>query len=338
MNYFITGGTGFIGSALIQFLLTNDKNAHVIALVRNKQLAMDRFCAYDGRIIFIEDTVETFLENKILESCEIHQIVHCAAPTQSTYMISYPIETFEAIAMGTRNVLELARRHKVQSMIYLSSMEVYGSVEDTGLSRTEAELGEIDLSSARSCYPLGKRVAEHYCHLYQQQYGIPVKIARLAQVFGQGVRTDDKRVFMQFARALRNSTDIVLKTDGSSMGNYCCTEDAVSAIFTILNKGQNGEVYNVVNEENTMSIREMAELVCGYFGNDDMNVVIKEEDNAKTGYAPKTGLRLSAKKLRSLGWKPTKGVVEMYKDVMNHLLAEEALYRNLKNRNEGEKV
>lgn len=206
--------------------------------------------------------------------------------------------------------------HHVKSMVYLSSMEVYGKVADTGRLLKEDELGEISLESVRSCYSLGKRMAEHYCYLYNQEYHVPVKIARLAQVFGKGVHLEDHRVYMQFARAAYENRDIVLKTKGTSMGNYCASEDAVSAILLLLEKGTDGEVYNIVNEKNTMCIRDMAELVAHQIAEDKIKVKIEMEDPMKTGYAPETGLRLSGEKLKKMGWRPTKELEEMYQDVI----------------------
>lgn len=98
-----------------------------------------------------------------------------------------PVETENSIVMGTHNILELARQRKIKSMVYLSSMEVYRMVPDIGRPRREEEIGDIQLDNARSCYLLGKRMTEHYCYIYAQEYGIPVKIARLAQTFGTGV-------------------------------------------------------------------------------------------------------------------------------------------------------
>ena len=213
----------------------------------------------------------------------------------------------------------LARKKQIKDMVYLSSMEVYGLVNDIGRMRMEGELGDVDLFSSRSCYPLGKRMAEHYCYLYQQEYGIPVKIARLAQTFGKSIRLDDNRVYMQFARAAYEGRDIVLKTKGDSMGNYCASDDAVDAIFTILYHGKAGEAYNVVNEANTMCIRDMAELVAGHIAGGQIDVRMELEDSGTTGYAPDTGLRLSGEKLRKLGWYPAKKLTEMYQDVIQEL-------------------
>lgn len=103
------------------------------------------------------------------------------------------------------------------------------------------------------------------------------------------------------------------------MGNYCASEDAVDAVFTILEKGKDGETYNVVNEANTMRICQMAELVSAKVVKVSTKVKIEPEDAKKTGYAPDTELRLSGEKLRQLGWKSTKGLVEMYVDVINEI-------------------
>jgi nucleoside-diphosphate-sugar epimerase len=146
-----------------------------------------------------------------------------------------------------------------------------------------------------------------------------VKVARLAQTFGIGARMDDNRVYMQFARAAYENKDIVLKTQGLSVGNYCAADDAVNAIFTILEKGVDGEIYNVVNEENTMCIRDMAELVASEIAHGKISVVVETEDSGKTGYAADTALRMSGEKLRHLGWKPTKNLVQMYRDLVTEL-------------------
>ena len=96
------------------------------------------------------------------------------------------------------------------------------------------------------------------------------------------------------------------------MGNYCGIHDAVRGILTILKYGKDGEAYNVVNEENTMTIREMAEKIAG--GRIKIRYDIPEED--VYGYAPDTGLRLSGEKLMALGWKPTEGLEKMYRDML----------------------
>ena len=317
----ITGATGMIGGSLIRRISEKKIPCRMILPVRNIAKA-ERL--YKGlrdsdyqKILFIETQLGDIRPEQFPMPIDV--IIHCACITQSGEMVAHPIETADSIVIGTRNVLELARTKQVSSMVYVSSMEVYGKVEDTGKAVDEDQLGDIDLQSPRSCYPMGKRMAEHYCHLYHHEYKVPVKIARLAQTFGKGVRPDDHRVYMQFARAILEEKDIVLKTRGTSMGNYCAIDDAVEGIWTILWKGKDGETYNVVNEANTMRIRDMAELVAEQVAGGKVKVRVEAEDAVKNGYAPDTGLRLSGKKLQGLGWRPTKGLVEMYQEVLGQL-------------------
>ena len=217
----------------------------------------------------------------------------------------------------TQNILEFAIKSEIKSMVYLSSMEVYGQIDcPDGYKVPERELGEVELFSARSCYPMGKRMAENICYSYYNEYGILVKIARLAQTFGEGVLPGDNRVFAQFAKEAKGGRDIVLHTKGGSMGNYCGIHDAVRGILAILKYGKNGEAYNVVNEENTMTIREMAELVAEKIAGGKIKIRYDIPEEDVYGYAPDTGLRLSVEKLMALGWKPTEGLEKMYRDML----------------------
>ncbi len=315
----ITGATGFIGYLLVRRIMeqNSEQNICLVLPVRDVKRAKERFketLNSQKEVMWIETALETMDIEEI--NLPIDYIIHCACVTGSSEMIEHPVEVADGIVLGTKSVLELARKKQVKSMVYLSSMEVYGNVKDIGRPREEGELGEISLENPRSCYPVAKRMAEHYCHLYYSQYGVPVKVARLSQVFGRGVRLNDNRVFMQFARAVRNSKDIVLHTDGSSMGNYCESGDAVKGILTILDKGADGETYNVVNEENTMRIREMAQLVAERIAEGRIKVIYDIPEGNPFGYGVTTELKLSSQKLRKLGWKPHKDMEVMYRELL----------------------
>ena len=173
-------------------------------------------------------------------------------------------------------------------------------------------MGYIDVTDIRSCYPIAKITAENLCHSYYMEYGVPVKIARLAQTFGRGIKPNDNRIFVQFANAVRTGSDIVLHTTGKSMGNYCDIDETVEAILFLLQKGINSEVYNVVNEENTMQISEMAELVAEKVADGNIKVSYDIPEGNPFGYAPDTGLKLSGEKLRRLGWEAKCSLEDMY--------------------------
>lgn len=314
-NYLVTGATGYIGSMLVEKLL--QRQQRVAVLVRSPEKLP---AAWRDQVEVIRADLTTPVEQWPLPRhwAQLH-IFHCAADTQSAEMVRHPVQVADSIVLGTRHMLELARRFGAESMVYLSSMEVYGQVRCAQGQRIgEDTLGQVDLTQARSCYPMAKRMAETYCCLYARQYGLPVKIARLAQTFGRGVPASDNRVFAQFARAVESGTDIVLHTPGTSMGNYCDLDDALQALLFLDAHGEPGQAYNVVNEENTMMIRQMAQLVADQLAQGRIRMVFDIPEDDRYGYAPPTGLRLSGKKLRELGWQATTPLVEMYRKVLEH--------------------
>ena len=234
-------------------------------------------------------------------------------------MAAHPVDVTETAVKGTMNVLAMAREKAVRGMVYLSSMEVYGITDPSLASAGETDLGVIDLISPRSCYPQSKRMCESLCIGYAAQYGLPVRIARLAQTFGAGCAKDDPRVFAQFARSAAAGEDIVLHTEGKSRGNYCYLSDAVRALLLLLFKGENGGAYNIVNPDAGMTIREMAELVAGTVYAGKISVAVRvPADIALRGYAPDVTLRLSAGKLLALGWQPKYNLAQMYARLIAH--------------------
>lgn len=315
-RYFISGATGYIGSMLIKYIKEVDDASQIVALVRDRNKAK-AMLPRNVQIIEADLCGRQCVEQLLQAGNEESYVIHCASVTKSAEMAAHPVEVIESIVNTTQNMLEFAKRARIKSMVYLSSMEVYGKIgcpDGYRITEEEAGRGEIDLLNARSCYPLGKRMAENLCYSYYKEYGVPVKIARLAQTFGREIMETDSRVYAQFVRAVRNKEDIVLHTSGESMGNYCDMDDAVRGIMTILDRGRDGKAYNVVNEENTMTIRQMAELVADKVAGGKIKVAYEISDHNE--YAPDTGLRLSGRKLEVLGWKPKKTLYDMYHDIL----------------------
>lgn len=310
----ITGASGLIGSTLIHCLLALDKEIKVVAPVRNKRKTMEFFSDEElAKIHILECDITTYNYEEV---GNVDYIVHCAAPTASKFFVECPVETFDVIYSGTRNLLDYARRHIVKGFIYLSSLEVYGEINDRSKLVTEDMQGYVDVMAVRSSYPMAKRAAENLCCLYASEYGVHVKVARLTQTTGAGITMGDNRVIAQFARLAAYGNDIVLHTTGESARSYCYTTDAISAILYILLKGQEGNVYNVANENTYISAKNMAEFVRTNF-NPSINVRIELNDNM--GYAPVTKLNLSTEKLKSLGWSPRYGLYDIFDRLIKSL-------------------
>ncbi|QDR81959.1 NAD-dependent epimerase/dehydratase family protein [Sporomusa termitida] len=307
----ITGATGTIGSAIVRALYAANQqlklNIKILTFGRDTEKAKPLVSLYGAEFIF-QDICEA-----VKVDGSVDYIFHCAAVTKSFEMVSNPVGVIETSIKGTFNILTLAKRKHVKSMIYLSSMEVYGLTDPDIPSVSEADLGYIDLKNPRSCYPESKRMCESLCNSYFSQYDVPVKIARLAQTFGAGCVKDDPRVFGQFSRSALARKNIVLHTEGRSRGNYCYISDAIRGILLLLLKGENGEAYNIANPEASVTVREMAEIVadkvCG--GRISVNVDVPP-DVASRGYAPDVTMRLNVDKIKKLSWQPVYGLAEMY--------------------------
>ena len=135
----------------------------------------------------------------------------------------------------------------------------------------------------------------------------------MSQTFGAGVEYNDNRVFAQFARAIIENKDIVLKTKGKTIRNYCYTTDAVSGILTILSKGNVGEAYNVANMETTISIAAMAQFVCDMYSETGSKVIFDiAEDSSRLGYNPIVKLQLCSERLVALGWNAEYKLKDMF--------------------------
>jgi dTDP-glucose 4,6-dehydratase len=162
-------------------------------------------------------------------------------------------------------------------------------------------------------------MCECLCVCYAQEYGLPVKIARLTQVVGAGMDYHDTRVAAQFARSVIENKDIVLKTEGKTLRPLVYTRDAIAGMFTILLKGINGQAYNVANKTTAVSIRETAEMIAKKIANNAINVVFDIDIPAE--YAPNLNLRLvlNTEKIEKLGWKAEVGLEETYRRMIESM-------------------
>lgn len=311
----VTGATGLIGSLVVKAILyynrLNNGNISVVAAIRNEKKAEKIFAD------FLKDTNLCLLACDVTKGIsvdrEVDYIIHTVSLTASKMMVEHPVLTIETSYQGTRNILELAVEKKVKGMVYVSSMEVYGKPDPNLEYIKEKDLGYIDLTNVRSSYSEGKRICECLCTAYAAEYGVSVRIARLAQTFGAGILETDTRVYAQFAKSALKGEDIILHTDGMSEGNYCYTRDVVKALLMLGYSGEDGESYNIVNEASHMKIKEMANLVANDIMGGKIKVLFDIPESDKVyGYAPAVKMHLSSKKMNALGWTAEVGMKDAY--------------------------
>ena len=305
----VTGATGLIGSALVKTLFAAakeyDQRIGIIGQVRNLEKAKTIYGDLFEKIEFVR-----------APDVPCDRVIHTVSPTTSKIFIEHPVETIKTSVESALEILEVAKKNNA-SVVYLSSMEQYGVPYELGQIMTEDKVGVIDHLNIRSSYSESKRLCECLCASYAAEYDVNVKIARLAQTFGAGVPLTDNRMPMQFARAAVEGRDIVLHTEGKSISNFVYLTDAITGILTILEKGEKGQAYNVCNDVETRSVREIAEMVASEIAGGKISVRIEKKENM--GYAPDVAMYLDSRKLRGLGWNPMIGMIDAYRRLTEYL-------------------
>lgn len=312
----ITGAAGMVGSYVARTLvvLREQKgwNIDVYALVRNPaKLPAD----LNGKVEIIKQSVTEPIGTDVA----FDYVIHTASPASPLIMREDPVGTIAANTLGTFYTLDLAAKSKAKGYLFISSREIYGQPYEGQTEFTENAYGFVDPLSPRSCYPEGKKAAETMCASFSQQYGLNVKIARLAHTYGPGMSIDDGRVQADFIRDVVNHRNIVMKSEGKPVRTYTYISDAVAALFYILLKSED-MAYNISSPESTVSIRQLAETLVDTFADRNIKLVIDiPEKTADTGTAPFTLGILNSDKLQALGWKPQYSLKDGFLRTVNYL-------------------
>lgn len=310
----ISGANGFLPAYLVETFMALDEayNTKVIALVRNRQKAEVRFqhLLNNPRLTFVVQDVTAPLS--IEEKVDF--IIHAASQASPKYYKTDPVGTLSANVLGTMNLIELARKHNVESFLFFSSGEVYGEVKAEDIPIKEDTFGYLNCANVRACYGESKRMGENICVSYNVQYGVPAKIVRPFHTYGPGMALDDGRVFADFVANVVNRQDIVMMSDGSAIRPFCYLRDATLGFLTVLIKGENGQAYNMGNPNEEHSIMELAEVMVGLYPEFGLKVV-KNIPIADANYMKSPILRNSPDidKISRLGWVPEVTVHEGFK-------------------------
>lgn len=303
----ISGANGFLASYIIYtFLHLNDTkqvNCKVIGISRNKEKAESKFSNVRERSDF--EIIIQDVSDHLSIDIKIDFVIHAASQASPKYYGIDPVGTLNANVLGTNNLLELARKNKVESFLYFSSSEVYGVVGEDKIPTKENDYGFIDCTNVRSCYAESKRMGETMCVSWLNQYHVPVKIVRPFHTYGPGMLMDDGRVYADFIADVVNNRNIEMKSDGLAMRAFCYLKDATEGFLNVLIKGNNGEAYNVGNPNGEISIINLAEKLVALFPEKQIKIIKKQVE--QKGYLQSTVQRNcpDVSKLNSLGWVPS---------------------------------
>lgn len=304
----ITGANGMLPAYLVFTLLFLNKkydyNTKVIALVRNEDKAKTKFKDFlddEHLSIFVHDVTDNFDIDG-----PVDYIIHAASQASPKYYGVDPVGTIDANIIGTTNVLKLAKDKQSKSLLYISSGEVYGKIEGAK-PNVEDEYGFIDPLCVRSCYGQSKRMGETLCVCWNYQFNTHAKIVRPFHSFGPGMLLNDGRVFADFVSNILKNENIVLKSDGSAVRAFCYISDATIGFFKVLLDGVDGEAYNIGNDKNAASIKDLATMLVDIYSERGPKLIFDiDENDLRTGKM-KSPLSVSIpnmEKTYSLGFEP----------------------------------
>ncbi len=226
MRILVTGGAGFIGSHLIDRLMTDG----------HELICLDNFYTGHKRNIlkWLGNPYFELIRHDITEPIrlEVDQIYHLACPASPVHYQYNPVKTVKTNVMGTLNMLGLAKRVKARFFL-ASTSEVYGDPEVH--PQTEEYRGSVNPIGIRSCYDEGKRIAETLAFDYYRQNKVDIRVVRIFNTYGPRMLENDGRVVSNFiVQALRGNA-LTVYGDGSQTRSFCYVSDLVEGFIRLMN-------------------------------------------------------------------------------------------------------
>lgn len=175
----------------------------------------------------------------------INEIYHLASLASPPFYKKYPIDTMDVGYIGTKLMLEIAKRYNAK-LLFSSTSEVYG---DPSISpQNENYYGNVNSFGARSSYDESKRIAEALCYTYIKEYKLDVKIARIFNSYGPEMMLNDGRIITEVIRHLMNNTTLTIYGDGQQTRSCCYIDDTVDMLVRLMASDTNTPV-NIGNDK-----------------------------------------------------------------------------------------
>jgi len=248
----ITGGAGFLGSHLAEFLLK--KGYRVICMDNLITGSLDNISHLEGEENFLFIKHDVTKEIRIEE--DIHYILHFASPASPLDYLELPIQTLKVGSLGTHNTLGLAKKKRAVFLL-ASTSEVYG--DPLVHPQPESYWGNVNPIGPRGVYDEAKRFAEALTMAYHRVHKIDTKNARIFNTYGPKMRTHDGRAIPNFITQALKGEEITVFGDGSQTRSFCYISDMVEGIYRLMLSDYNLPV-NLGNP-NEMSILDLAKVI-----------------------------------------------------------------------------
>ena len=265
----IAGGSGFVGSHLVDRLMLEGHRVYVADnFFTGSKANIDHWIGHPNFEIVNHDIVNPIY-------LEVDQIYHLASPASPPHYMYNPIKTIKTNTIGTINLLGLARRVKAR-LLFASSSEVYGDPEVH--PQTEKYWGNVNPIGPRACYDEGKRVAEAMCYAYAKQEKVDVRVARIFNTYGPRMNLNDGRVVSNFILQSLRGKNLTIYGEGKQTRSFQYIDDLVNGLVLLMNSNYSRPV-NLGNPDE-YTIEQLAVIIRDMIGNENKLIeVSKQEDD-----------------------------------------------------------
>jgi len=291
MRVLVTGGAGFLGSHLVDRLLS--EGHAVIAMDNLITGSTDNIAHLAGNPDF--QFIRHDVTNYIYIKGDLDAILHFASPASPVDYLELPIQTLKVGSLGTHNALGLAWA-KGARFLLASTSEVYG--DPLVHPQTEDYWGHVNPIGPRGVYDEAKRFAEAMTMAYQRTHGVETRIVRIFNTYGPRMRIDDGRVVPNFVGQALRGEPLTIYGDGSQTRSFCYVSDLIDGIYRLLLSDER-EPVNIGNPSE-ITIAEFAQKlieITGSAGGVQYKPLPKDD--------PKQRQPDIAKARQVLGWEPS---------------------------------
>jgi len=291
----VTGGAGFIGSHLCDFLLAH--GCDVVCMDSLLTGSLDNIARVrDSRFLFIKHDVTNF----IVVDGPVDYVLHFASPASPIDYLELPIQTLKVGALGTHKALGLAKARGAKFLL-ASTSEVYG--DPLVHPQREDYWGNVNPVGPRGVYDEAKRFAEAMTMAYHRVHGVDSRIVRIFNTYGPRMRLTDGRAIPTFVRQALSGEALTVYGDGSQTRSFTFISDLVDGIWKLMQSSVNDPV-NLGNPRE-MTLLELAKQILRLSGSRSEIVFrpLPTDD-------PKVRQPDISRARRLLGWEPQVDVEE----------------------------